>query len=263
MDRVSISIIMEEIEFIYSCCLIANFMVSFSFMIRGQHQSSRIIRQGDKKKKEDEEKEKPSSGVRQGPQSSEKPRGAVGRLWPHVTSSSVPGGLECRSHSGSDLVLLSSYLTGWGASLAWSMGHKCRPIRKRRRGEERRGEERRGEERRGEERRGEERRGEGEPTNTALKNKTKPQTPRRHIMASCVELSLPTALNHMMSGVIHIIRSSSRDARAAGGGVSPVTLFCATGRMRPCWAVLRACCLSQSVATASSSQMVDVSVSLM
>ncbi|TNN46609.1 hypothetical protein EYF80_043196 [Liparis tanakae] len=56
--------------------------------------------------------------------------------------------------------------------------------------------------------------------------------------------------------------SSSREARAAGGGDSPETLFCATGRMLSCCAVLRASCRSQSVDTASSSQMVEVSVSL-
>ena len=35
--------------------------------------------------------------------SSGKPRGAVGRLRPHTTSSSAPRGIECWSHSGSDV----------------------------------------------------------------------------------------------------------------------------------------------------------------
>lgn len=43
-------------------------------------------------------------GVHSGLRNSGKPRGAVGRLWPHKTSSSVPGGFECRSHSRTNVI---------------------------------------------------------------------------------------------------------------------------------------------------------------
>lgn len=43
-------------------------------------------------------------GVRLSLRNSGKPRVAVGRLWPRMTSSSAPWGLECWSHSGSDVI---------------------------------------------------------------------------------------------------------------------------------------------------------------